>query len=176
MSGYVCERLATRHDRRQFDCGVTVLNQYLANVASQDVKRKAAAVFVMVPRSQSLRVAGYYTLCTTSVELTSLPREFIKRLPRYPNVPAILIGRLARDIPFPGLGSLLLANALGRCALVASEIAASVIVVDTKGEETRKFYEKFGFLSLPNLPHRMFLPMSIAEELTHRIDESPASP
>jgi hypothetical protein len=48
---------------------------------------------------------------------------------------------------------------------VASEIAASLIVVDSKGEAETRFYEKFGFISLPKLADRMFLPMQTAEKL-----------
>jgi hypothetical protein len=48
---------------------------------------------------------------------------------------------------------------------VAIEIAASLIVVDSKGEAATRFYEKFGFILLPKLPDRMFLPMQTAEKL-----------
>jgi len=165
MSDYVCEPLGKQHDRTQFDCGVRVLNEYLTKYANQDVKRKAAAVFVMVDRAAPKRVIGFYTLCATSMELTSLPTELTKRLPRYPEIPAILVGRLARDIDYPSLGVLLLSDALSRCVRVAKEIAASVIVVDSKGEAATHFYAKFGFISLPKLTDRMFLPLQTAEKL-----------
>ncbi len=163
MSEFVCEPLGKQHNREQFDCGAPVLNHYLEKIAGQDVKRKAAAVFVLTTLKLPERVVGYYTLCATSIELSSLPGELSRKLPRYPEVPAILIGRLARDLTFPGVGSLLLGDALTRCVRVASEIAASVVVVDSKGESASRFYRKFGFLSLPNLPNRMFLPMQSAE-------------
>jgi len=99
------------------------------------------------------------------VELNSLPTELTKRLPRYPEIPAILVGRLARDIDYPGLGAFLLSDALSRCVRVANEIAASLIVVDSKGEAATHFYGKFGFISLPKLTDRMFLPMQTAEKL-----------
>jgi len=165
MSEFVCESLAKHHDRVQFDCGVPVLNDYLAKYAGQDMKRKAAAVFVMVERSSPQRVVGFYTLCATSVDLTSVPGELTKKLPRYPEIPAILLGRLARDSQFPGVGSLLLGDALTRCVRVGKDIAATLIVVDSKGEAATRFYERFGFISLPKMPGRMFLPMWTAEKL-----------
>jgi hypothetical protein len=165
MSDYICEPLGKHHDRASFDCGVSVLNEYLAKYANQDMKRKAAAVFVLVDRDAPKRVIGFYTLCATSVELSSLPIELSKKLPRYPEIPAILVGRLARDIGHPGVGAMLLSDALVRCVRVANEIAASLIVVDSKGEEATRFYAKFGFISLPNLADRMFLPMQTAEKL-----------
>ena len=165
MTEFVCEPLGKHHNRQQFDCGVPVLNNYLSNIAGQDVKRKAAAVFVLSAFTQPERVVGYYTLSATSIELSSLPADLRKKLPRYPEVPAILIGRLARGLTFPGVGSLLIADALTRCIRVSNEIAASVIVVDSKGESAIRFYEKFGFLSIPNLSTRMFLPMQSTEKL-----------
>ena len=165
MKDHVCEPLGNQHDRTQFDCGVSVLIDYLAKYAKQDVKRKASAVFVLVERAEPKRVIGFYTLCATSVALSSLPEQAARKLPRYPGIPAILIGRLARDVNHAGVGALLLSDAITRCVRVASEIAASLIVVDSKGETATRFYEKFGFLSLPRLPDRMFLPMQTAEKL-----------
>lgn len=165
MREYVCEPLGNQHDRSQFDCGVSVLNEYLAKYAKQDVKRKASAVFVLVERSEPKRVRGFYTLCATSVALSELPEEFSKKLPRYPEIPAILVGRLARDVSYPGVGTLLLSDAITRCVRVAGEIAASLIVVDSKGDAATRFYQKFGFISLPNLADRMFLTMQTAENL-----------
>lgn len=165
MSDYVCEPLGKQHDRTQFDCGAPVLNEYLAKYANQDVKRRAAAVIVLMARANPRRVVGYYTLSAISVELSSLPPGQVKRLPRYPQVPAILIGRMARDVGFLGTGELLLADALERCVHVSSVIAASLIVVDSKGEAATRFYRKFGFLSLPKLADRMFLSMRTAETL-----------
>ncbi len=144
---------------------MSVLNDYLAKYAKQDVKRKASAVFVLLDRSEPKRVIGFYTLCATSVALAELPEEVTRELPRYPEIPAILVGRLARDVNHPGVGALLLADAITRCVRVASEIAASLIVVDSKGEAATRFYEKFGFISLPRLPDRMFLSMQTAEKL-----------
>ncbi|XZE20705.1 hypothetical protein SH449x_000589 [Pirellulaceae bacterium SH449] len=90
--------------------------------------------------------------------------EVARKLPRYPEIPAILVGRLARDVNHPGVGAFLLCDAFTRCVRVASEIAASLIVVDSKGESATCFYKKFGFISLQNLPDRMFLPMQTAEK------------
>ena len=165
MSDFVCEPLGNQHDRTLFDCGVSILNDYLAKYARQDVKRKASAVFVLVNRADPNRVIGFYTLCATSVLLSELPEEMTKKLPRYPEIPAILVGRLARDINFPGVGELLLSDAITRCVRVANYIAASLIVVDSKGDPATRFYEKFGFLSLPKLDGRLFLPMQTAEKL-----------
>jgi hypothetical protein len=165
MKDFVCQPLGNHHDRTQFNCGVLVLNDYLAKYAKQDVKRKASAVFVLVDRSDPKRIIGYYTLCATYVALSELPEEVTKKLPRYPEIPAILVGRLARDVNHPGVGELLLSDAIARCVRVASEIAASLLVIDSKDDAATRFCAEFGFISLPKLADRMFLPMQMAETL-----------
>lgn len=165
MSEYVCETLTKKHNRKDFDCGVEILNNYLRRFASQDVKRKVAAVFVLALVADPKRVVGFYTLCATSVELSGLPEETIKRLPRYPQVPGILIGRSARDVAHPGIGRLLIADALSRCVRSADEIAAAIVVVDAKDKAASEFYSRFGFLSLPKVKSRRFLPMETAKKL-----------
>ena len=64
-----------------------------------------------------------------------------------------------------GVGRLLLSDAISPRVCVAGEIAASLIIVDSKGDAATRFYEKFGFISLPKLSDRMFVPMQTAEKL-----------
>lgn len=114
MNKFICERLAKHHDCKAFDCGVPELSEYLRKRASQDMRRRVAVVFVMVPEDEPKRIAGYYSLSSAAIALEKLPDHMVKKLPRYPAVPAVLIGRLARDVKFPGIGKLLLLDALAR--------------------------------------------------------------
>jgi GNAT superfamily N-acetyltransferase len=93
-----------------------------------------------------------------------LPEDKRKKLPRYPLVPAILLGRLALDERYQkqGLGAFLLADALYRSLL--SEIAAVAIVVDAKNEQAQAFYEYHQFLPFPKYPARLYLPMAIVAQ------------
>jgi hypothetical protein len=165
MSQFVCEPLAAHHDRLEFGCGVPELDEYLRQRAGQDMRRRVAAVFVLVPASQPQRIAGFYTLSSACVVLGALPPAIAKRLPRYPNVPAVLIGRLARDVRFPGVGKLLLFDALARTLRHTDEVAAAVVLVDAKSDDARDFYARFGFVPIAQNPERMFLPMSTVQEL-----------
>jgi len=97
--------------------------------------------------------------------LSGLPDEVVSRLPCYPQVPGILLGRLARAVGHPGLGRLLFADALSRCARSANEIAAAVVVVDAKDRWAAEFDSKFGFISLPKMKSRRFLPMKTVQQL-----------
>ena len=114
MSDFVSQPLARHHDRLSFRCGAAELDDYLQHRANQDVRRRAAAVFVLVPEDQPQRIAGFYSLSSASIILDELPAELAKALPRYPLVPAVLLGRLARNVNFPGVGRLLLLDALAR--------------------------------------------------------------
>ena len=111
---YVVEPLGRHHDRAAFSCSEASLDQYLKQQARQDVERSLAAVFVLVHRETS-RIAEYYTMSALSVELTDLPHDVARRLPRYP-IPVTLLGRLAIYERYQGqrLGKALLFDALKR--------------------------------------------------------------
>jgi predicted GNAT family N-acyltransferase len=163
---YRFEPLAPRHDRTSFSCGAAALDDYLRQRARQDMKRLVAAVFVMVDETQPATIAGYYTLSAASVALEEIPEAEARRLPRYPSVPATILGRLARDTRFPGTGGLLLQDAMRRAWRQTGEIGAAMFVVDAKDAHARRFYEGFGFATLPGAANRLYLPMqTIAESL-----------
>ena len=105
-------------------------------------------------------VGGYYTLSATAMKLAELPADVARRLPRYPLVPATLLGRLAVDRQHQGkgYGRFLLADALGRA--VRSEIASFAVVADAKNEAARRFYERESFLAFPDQPMKLFRPMA----------------
>ncbi len=146
------------HDRASFDCGSEPLNRYLREHATQDMRRRVAAFFVAL--AEGPRIAGYYTLAAASLLLADLPPSIGKKLPRYPSVPAVRLGRLAVDRAFKGqgLGSALLADALARAA--RSEIAAFALMVDAKDEAAAAFYRHHGFIALPDSPLTLFLPLA----------------
>jgi hypothetical protein len=113
-SGYRVEPLGASHDRASFHSGVPELDRYLHEQAGQDARRRVAAPFVLIDPSGA--VMGYYTLSAYSVRLGELPEAIAKNLPRYPLLPATLLGRLAASISCRGqrLGAFLLMDALYR--------------------------------------------------------------
>jgi GNAT superfamily N-acetyltransferase len=161
----VIELLDTaRHNRTGFSCGIETLDRYLQSQAGQDARRRVAAPYVLV-EYPALTVLGFYTLSNTSVRPTELPPAFAKRLPRYPVLPATLLGRLAvsHDRRGSGLGTVLLLDALRRC--LRSETASLAVVVDAKDDAAVSFYEHHEFLRLPDQPNRLFKPMAEIEKL-----------
>src|ERR1700733_5126879 len=109
------EPLGEEHERSLFRCGEDALDRYFQTQATQDIRRRIANCFVAV-ESETSQVAAYYTISAASIPLTDLPSADTRRLPRYPPVPAVRIGRLAVDQRFQGrgLGAGLLADAASR--------------------------------------------------------------
>lgn len=112
MSDYAIELLAG-HDRSTFVSDAPSLDRYFQQQVTQDVRRRIAACFVAVATTDA-KVAGFYTLSATSLILDQLSPERARKLPRYPVVPAILLGRLAIDVSHQGrgLGGALVVDAL----------------------------------------------------------------
>lgn len=156
------------HDRASFTCGVESLDAYLKTQASQDVRRKANAVFVLVGRDEPRRVLGYFTLCASALAPGAIPDAARKHLPRYPLVSATLIGRLAVATSHQGrgLGPALLVRALRKACESAAVVGSSMVVVDALDERAVSFYSAHGFVRLPE-SMRLVLPMqTIAKLLT----------
>jgi GNAT superfamily N-acetyltransferase len=159
------EGLAAHHDRSPFSCGIEALDQYLRRQAGQDARRHVAATFVLLETGSS-NVLGFYTLSATSVQLTDLPELIAKKLPRYPLVPAILLGRLAVDQNQrgKGYGEFLLMDALNRCQSTR-DIGWVAVIVDAKDEGAIAFYEHFHFIRFGKESRRLFLPRTTIASL-----------
>jgi len=152
--------LGKDHDRTTFSSGSDPLDHYFQQQATQEIRRRVTACFVALTSDQI--IAGYYTIAATSVPLIGLPPGTAKKLPRYPLVPAVRMGRLAVDQQFKGqgLGSALLADALNRSFV--SDIAAYAMLVDAKDDKAAAFYQHHGFIPLPDSPLSLFLPLATA--------------
>jgi GNAT superfamily N-acetyltransferase len=156
---YKIESLYPQHDRENFDCGIKPLNDYLQKQARQDTTRFLTAVFVLEDIDKQ-RIAGYYTLAATAIQLADLPNTITKKLPKYPLIPATLLGRLAIHLRYQGqgLGTFLLLDALQRCQV--NEIASMAVIVDAKNKKAKAFYEYHQFIPFPQQPQRLYLPMT----------------
>jgi ribosomal protein S18 acetylase RimI-like enzyme len=150
-------------DRAKFTCGTEPLDRYFRTQVSQDIKRRVSACFVA--NDYVGQITGYYTLASASILLSDLPETLAKKLPRYPSVPAVRMGRLAVSDSFKGkgLGAALLADALRRAA--TAEIAAHALVVDATDVSAAGFYALHGFIALPEQPLFLFLPLATVKSL-----------
>jgi len=156
-----------KHERSLFRCGEGALDRYFQTQVTQDTRRHIATCFVAVEATTST-IAAYYTISAASIPLVDLPQDETKRLPRYPTVPAVRIGRLAVDQRFQGrgLGAALLADAAARA--LKADAAAFTLLVDAKNEQGIAFYQRFGFRTLSSQARTLFLPLATARKVLLR--------
>jgi ribosomal protein S18 acetylase RimI-like enzyme len=141
---YVIVPLEKTFDRTKFDCGNHALNRYIKERATQDIRNYYTVMFVAV-NEETQKVIGFYTLSNTGVALSTVPDELKKKLPKYSDIPAIRLGRLAVDktMQQQGLGSMLLANAIYRS--IDNVAAWAMMIVDAKDDKAAQFYKRYGF-------------------------------
>jgi len=163
---YQIELLSQHPQKKTFTCGIEVLDRYLQQQASQDMKRYAASTYVMLD-IQTQDIIGYYSLAATSIVSADLPEMIAKKLPKYLSLPATLLGRLAVANSYQGknFGKVLLINALKRSLELSLQIASFAVVVDAKDETATKFYKHHDFLPLNEHARKLFLPMTTIKQI-----------
>jgi len=160
------ERLSGQHDLSGFQNGKHAsLDDWLRNraLASEGL---SARTYVICDADAPARVVGYYAISTAMEQRVALPSAKLRRaMPE--QVPLLLIGRLAVDRAFQGLGlgSELLSDALRRC-LSASEIAgARGVVAHAIDDDAVHFYQRHGFMLSPLGERVMLLPIEMVRAL-----------
>ncbi len=153
-------------DRTKFDCSVPALNAFLATQARQSQSKGFNKTYVAILEGDTGKVVqGYYSISMGQIDLSALPERQRKFLPKHP-VPIGRLGRLAVDrlMQGHGLGRELLVNALKRIRDASQTIGAYAVIVDAKDESAKKFYEKYGFITLADDPMSLFLPIESIPE------------
>ena len=135
-----------KHDRSDFCCGKDSLDNYIRKQASQDVKRRVSTVFVLIDEPE-FNVLAYYTLSTYTIDITVLDEAFAKGLPRYPLLPATMLGRLAVDDRQKGkrCGELMLLDALHKALNASTQVASLAVIAEALDDSALSFYMKYGF-------------------------------
>lgn len=167
---YITQALDSKHDRTAFFCGNDMLDNYLKTQANQDINRKLSTCFVLVEEANEAKIKAYYTLSNNSIPLDLIPTAIQKKLPKtYKSIPTTLLGRLAVDKHYQRqkIGRILLVDALKRCYEISKIIGSFAIVVDPVDNNAEKFYQKYGFINLPD-SKKMFLPIKTIEQLFNK--------
>lgn len=148
----------SRHDRSAFDCGSQELNAWLKTKASPAHRVGSARVYVFHEGDAIVR--GFYTLSAGSLVRDDVPGTIARGQP--PQIPMILVGRFAVDVAMQGrgLGRQLLRDALERAAKTSETLGVACVVVDAKDDQSRAFYERFGFVRVADDSRRVVLPMA----------------
>ncbi len=155
-----------KHDRSSFACGVDSLDDYIKTRASQELKKRVSTPYVLTDSPSGL-VLGYYCLSSYSIASTELDESTAKKLPRYPLLPAVLLGRLAVDSGYQGkgYGGFLLLDAMKRCFELSDRLAAVAMVVDAISQSVASFYQDYGFIEFPDDPMKLYISMVEIEKL-----------
>jgi GNAT superfamily N-acetyltransferase len=157
---FIFETLSRDFVRTDFDCGIESLNDFLKRYALQNLKKNVNVTIVAVSEENPKKILGYYSVSMAQVNFENLPAYLAKGIPRYP-VPAMRIGRFAvdRTAQGAGLGGELLRHALYRALELSREVGTCIVLVDARDENAKRFYERYGFVSLVDLPLSLVLPM-----------------
>lgn len=164
MPALATEPLGAQHLRKEFSCGEDVLDVYLKHYATQDQKRRVAAVFVLPDDNRTVK--GYYSLSSTNISSIDLPEKLLRKLPKHPHQPATLLGRLAVDRrnQKQGIGEILLLDALRRSYILSEQIGSIAVVVDALNRNASEFYQQYGFIPLSD-QSKLFMPMKTLSQL-----------
>lgn len=159
-----------KHIRSRFCCGEESLDTYIRKQASQDLKKRVSTVFVLIDDPE-MNVLAYYTLSSYTVNVAALEESFAKRLPRYPVLPATLLGRLAVDNEQKGkrFGELLLIDALKKSLDTTMQVASLAVIAEALDERASSFYRKYGLRPFNQEPMKLYLPMKSIEELCENL-------
>ena len=110
---------------------------------------------------------GYYTLSWFSLELTEIEPIVAKKLPRYPLLPATMLGRLAVDKRYKGkgFGQLMLIDGLKKSYKASQQIASVALLVEAINEQAVRLYQKFGFIRFQSSSDRLYLSIKTIEKI-----------
>lgn len=158
----------SKHQRSSFRCANESLDRFLHESACQAVEKGLSRTYVAVDESDETSILGYYAVTTTHIEAGALPSRTMRKLelPKH-ELPAALVARLAvsERRQKHGIGSLLLIDALARCARAADEIGGVAIAVDALNESVVAWYELLGFMRFEPGSLKMFIVMATVREM-----------
>ena len=160
------ELLSPSHDREGFDCGSEPLNLFLKQTARRHAQRGISRTFVLVDEDAIAPkpIIGYFALNICQIKSESLTPQEAKKLPR--DVSGVRLGRLAVSTAHQrqGIGKMLLVAAMGKFMAIFDSAGGIGLFVDAKDQEAKRYYEQFGFVSLPGNELEMFLPVRTIQE------------
>lgn len=142
------EKLAARHNVRDFKCGKNPLDLFIRRNALRNQGSDSTQTYVVHLENA---VLGYYSLAFGSVRLDESPVSIQATMPPHYPVPVMLFARFAVDKKMQGrgIGRALLKDAFLR-TVEASEIGGlAAILVDAIDDKIVAFYQSYGFRRCP---------------------------
>ena len=149
--------LTAAHDLTDFDCGKSVLSDWLRSRAWKNEGRGGSRTYVVCDGNQ---VVGYYAIAAGAIARERAPSQLGRNMPD--PLPVLLIARLAVDTRYQGkrIEAGLLKDALLRCLNASKEIGASAVLVHALDDDAVAFYLQYRFKPFPAEPRTLYLPIS----------------
>jgi ribosomal protein S18 acetylase RimI-like enzyme len=160
------ELLAKTHDRDGFDCGSEPLNLFLKQTARQHAERGISRTFVLVDEAAAAPkpIVGFFSLNLCQIKSETLTPPEARKLPR--DVAGVRLGRLAvaKAYQRQGIGKTLLVAAMEKFIEIFNTAGGIGLFVDAKDQDAKRYYEQFGFVSMPSNELELFLPVKTIQE------------
>lgn len=158
----------TAHNRKSFDCGLSVVNEFLRQGARQQMALRINYTWVAVGDDETpAPVLAYFTLTQCTVHRSELPSESgMSRWPRYP-LPVMKLAWLGVDKTYQcssyRLGEMMLIEAISRSQTMARHTGLGIaLVTDPLTDHSERFFLRYGFQKMLR-PFRerttLFLPL-----------------
>lgn len=149
------QALATAHQLNDFECGESILDEWLKRRAMNNQLSGASRTFVVVDEENQVR--GFYAMAAGAIAHQSATGAVRRNMPD--PVPVLVLGRLAVDRRVQGiqLGAAMLRDALNRAVGVAQNTGVRALLVHALHERAKLFYEHYGFQESPQHPMTLML-------------------
>lgn len=146
-----------QHDKKDFDCGIEPLNRFIHQQVNQLIKRRETVLYVAV---DEYKIVGFYTLSSCQLKQGD-DMELLKKQSPHSPIGGVLLGRLAVDNRYKGLGlgADLLLHAMQNIKRLSEFLGVAFVVVDAKDDNAMAFYKRYGFVELSNQPRRLCYPV-----------------
>lgn len=162
--GLSLEKLAARHDRKNFFSGEEKVDQWFKGFAKQSQDKNLSRTTLLLNEAEE--VLGFYTLVISYVSFEDLPISLRYKLPNAV-LPAMKLTWLGVDESSQGqgLGAKLLASAMNDCYCLGQELAFCFVLLDCVSPVVKDFYQQFGFYDLPGHRLKMALPWKALKQM-----------
>jgi GNAT superfamily N-acetyltransferase len=158
--GFTLEPLSRLHRRRSFSSGNERVDIWLAQKALGAMEKHTSTTQVLVQRGG--RIAGYYTLASTALDVSLVPPELFGDKPPRHAPPTLTLAWLGVDAHFQGrmLGTLLFARTLADAVAVHDKVRFVAVIIDALSASNITFYLRHGFSVVPGTADKLYLPAS----------------
>ena len=155
------EPIAKHHDRKAFDCGDAVMNEFLHRYARQSHDAGGAKTFLAIDNADNTMVLGFYSLAPGALAYADTSAMVRRGLARH-DVPGFRLARLATHVRVQGkgLGGQLLAAAGRRCLRAAADVGGVILIIDAKNERVADWYGTYGAVPLANTPRTLVMSLA----------------